>query len=351
MGTMRRVVNAALQCSSWPGWRVPHDVNLVRVGVLADSEEQFLQLASAAVGPSVASYVNHGRALFSPPPSPAGQRRIISLARRYAEAHNNTALPMPCWTELSGERTVLDIFRVKDLSESACQLQRANAYLLLHSTDDVARQSYGSLVDERIAFLEHTDCPVVVAGLLTAEQLKQGQFGVHSAWASYSRHHKNTAAQSPTVYCTDFASLSAYGSAWHLLYKAQMSVLYPRGRLVDQAGQPTQRFSSVLREVWSRFDVHSLTTDCNGSNNLSGCFAKSGLSAMNLQGWRAFTLAAYARPDASAAEFGAVITEARSLVPVSWRREHEQVIKGKTLSEEEKGDQQMRLGEEGRRHK
>ena len=95
-----------------PLFRVPHSLNLFRVGIVTAEPATFRAVASAIVAFSAVSHVRGSRAA----PQPRTQVLAHRAARTFVAHHlalPHAAVPVPCWDRLSGERTVLDLVPIE----------------------------------------------------------------------------------------------------------------------------------------------------------------------------------------------------------------------------------------------
>lgn len=248
---LSRLLGSALQVS--PVGLVHRDHVLLRVGCRSE-KEVFQLICRSAVQHCLTEY--------------CGAATPASAIAGFAEWHSkNNHVGVPRWAEASREAIILDVFRCLEEQQATESRNpshtesRCNAAILLHDTEGLdALDELRTLSEGVLPFLSARRIPTVLAGAVDAETLSQG--GTFAAMSLYgrwqNRYAKVAARHFGHVYSAHFFCPSDPQSCFDLLYRAQMSVLYPLGRCFSAGAEgiiPTSDFLTASRVIFQECDV------------------------------------------------------------------------------------------------
>mmetsp|Transcript_64866 Transcript_64866/g.180577 ORF Transcript_64866/g.180577 Transcript_64866/m.180577 type:complete len:357 (-) Transcript_64866:44-1114(-) len=271
-----RLLSSAWQVS--PVGRVDATHSLLRLGCIGD-EESFRALCLGAVHHCLSAYCGPR------PPGAAIERFAAAHVDRAVggSADSVAAVAVPRWAEISGERTTLDVCHLQmpaaaahgnttfGRAESSRRRQpfpdaeRCNAAVLLHATGGTrALDDLDNIVQDVLPRLAERRVPVVLAGVVDISELQGGRFAAVGTCARWRHHYVKAASQRPGhVYALDFFCAQDPWGCFNLLYRAQMSALYPLGRCFTAAGReafaPTQQLLAAAAVIFEACDK-----DCDG---------------------------------------------------------------------------------------
>jgi len=169
-------------------------------------------------------------------------------------------------------------------AEGAEEALQCNAAVVLHDAEAPdALDELGVIAGELLPRLAERRIPAVLAGAVQASTLAQsGRFAALSLHGRWRRHYEAAARQRlGHVYAVHFFCPQDPQGCFDLLYRAQMSALYPLGRCFTALGQgswgPTPALLAAVRAIF-------LTCDVDDDN------------AWAAGDWEAFWRAVYGRP-------------------------------------------------------
>eukprot|EP00928_Gymnodinium_smaydae_P045716 TRINITY_DN30433_c0_g1_i1.p1 TRINITY_DN30433_c0_g1~~TRINITY_DN30433_c0_g1_i1.p1 ORF type:complete len:355 (-),score=53.68 TRINITY_DN30433_c0_g1_i1:218-1237(-) len=240
----QRLASSVFQVSRFG--RVDPSHSLLRLGCLS-GRDTFEDLALNSVFHCLAAYCGPERT----------PRSLVDRAAAGHVASSGNVVAIPRWAEVTREQTVLDVFRMTDMDllRTSAEL-RCNAAIVVHDAGaSDAESSYAHIEKNVLPNLAERRVPVVLASLVETPAHAHGaRYAAMSTYGRWQHRYEALVAERiGHIYAVHFFSPQDPRGCFDVLYRAQMSSLYPLGRCladeVAEAGSSSVKFSRLFLEA------------------------------------------------------------------------------------------------------